>query len=309
MKLFSGTGNVKLSQEVSQLLNIPLSKAEIIRFANSEVKVSINESVKNEICVIIQPTANPTDTNIMELFFFADALKRNEAKKVVGVIPYFGYARQNIQHQIGECVSANVIVRFLEAIGFSKIYTIDLHDEATEGVFSIPFKNLSALPLLAEKIKKEFKNELNSIKIVSPDQGGIERARKFSTFLFNAEQSIAVIEKIRDLNKPHISHSVALYGDVKNKIVILVDDILTSGRTLVNAAELCAKKGAKKIYAAIVHHDLSLNAYQFLNHSIIERIYTTNTIELKKENQCSKLQEVSIAAIIANELKQFESID
>lgn len=306
MKLFSGTGNVKLSQEVSQLLNIPLSKAEIIRFANSEVKVSIKENVKNEICIIIQPTANPTDTNIMELFFFADALKRNEAKKVIGVIPYFGYARQNIQHRIGECVSANVIVRFLEVIGFSKIYTIDLHDEATEGVFSIPFKNLSALPLLAKRIKKEFQNELNSIKVASPDQGGIERARKFSSFLFDSEQSIAVIEKIRDLKHPHISHSVALYGDVKNKIVFLVDDILTSGRTLVNAAELCAKKGAKKVYAAIVHHDLSPNAHQFLNNSIIEKIYTTNTIDLKKENQCSKLQEVSIASIIANELKQIK---
>lgn len=306
MKLFSGTGNLKLSQEVSRLLNIPLSKAEIIRFANSEVKVSIKENVKNEICIILQPTANPTDTNIMELFFFADALKRGEAKKVIGIIPYFGYARQNIQHQIGECVSANVIVRFLETIGFSKIYTIDLHDEATEGVFSIPFKHLSALSLLAETIKKEFSNKLNSIKIVSPDQGGIERARKFSSFLFGAETSIAVIEKLRDLNRPHISHSVALYGEVKNKIVFLVDDILTSGRTLVNAAELCAKNGAKEIYAAIVHHDFSPNAHQFLESSIIKKIYTTNTIELKKADQFSKLQEISVAPIIAQELKLFE---
>ncbi len=306
MKLFSGTGNLKLSQEVSRLLDIPLSKAEIIRFDNSEVKVSIRENVKNEICLILQPTANPTDTNLMELFFFADALKRGEAKKVVGVIPYFGYARQNIQHRTGECVSANVIVRFLETIGFSKIYTIDLHDEATEGVFSIPFKNLSALSLLAKTVKKDFSNKLNSIKIVSPDQGGIERARKFCSHLFGKETSIAVIEKLRDLNHPHISHSVALYGDVKDKIVFLVDDILTSGRTLVNAAHLCANNGAKEVHAVIVHHDLSPNAHRFLESSIIKKIYTTNTIELKNSDKFPKLQEISVAPIIAQELRQIE---
>ncbi len=306
MKLFSGSSSRNLVLEISQLLKLALSNAEITRFANSEVKVTIKEDVKNEVCVVIQSTANPTDTNLMELFLFADALKRNEAKKVIGIIPYFGYARQNIQHRPGECVSANVIVRFLESIGFSKIFTIDLHDEATEGVFSIPFKNLSALSLLAETVKKNFSNKLNSIRIVSPDQGGIERARKFSSYLFGKETSIAVIEKLRDLNRPHISHSVALYGEIKNKIVFLVDDILTSGRTLVNAAELCAKNGAKEIYAAIVHHDFSPNAHQFLQSSIIKKIYTTNTIELKKADQFSKLQEISVAPIIAQELRQIE---
>ena len=138
IKLFSGTANPRLSQEVAKLLNLTLAKAEVTRFHNSEVRVRIQDEVRNHTSVIIQPTANPTDTNLMELFFFCDALRRQEAKKVIGVIPYFGYARQDVQYRPGECVSANVIIRFIESIGFDKIYTVDLHDEATEGVFSIP---------------------------------------------------------------------------------------------------------------------------------------------------------------------------
>src|SRR3990167_6808521 len=165
MKLFSGSNNLPLSEKISKIINISLSKAEIIRFGNSEVRVRIEDDVKNDVCVVIQPTSNPTDTRLMELFFFCDALKRQEARKVIGVIPYFGYARQDIQHREGECVSANVIIRFLEAIGFHKIYTFDLHDEATEGVFSIPFKNITSYILMASHIKKYLKGSLSEKEV------------------------------------------------------------------------------------------------------------------------------------------------
>src|SRR3989338_9480926 len=135
VKLFSGSAHPNLSQEVSKLLNISISKSQVTRFGDSEVKVTIQEKVKNQTCVVIQPTSNPTDTNVMELLFFCDALRRQEAKKVIGYIPWFGYAKQDIQHRPGECVSVNVIIRMLESIGFFKVYTIDLHDEATGGVF------------------------------------------------------------------------------------------------------------------------------------------------------------------------------
>jgi len=314
LKLFSGSASPKLSSSVAKILKTFLSNAEITRFANSEVKITIKEAVKNNLCVIIQSTCNPTDTHLMELFFFCDALRRQEAKKVIGIIPYFGYARQDIQHRVGECVSVNVVIRFLEKIGFAKIYTIDLHDEATEGVFTIPFKNLTALPLLADAVKKylfscEFVNKNNLIEktvILSPDQGGIERARKFSEQFYQKENkdfSLAVIEKKRNLNIAHHSQALDLYGEVKDKIVIIVDDIVTSGTTLINAANLCLKKGAEKVIAAIIHHDFSSTAPQLIQKSIIDKLFTTDSIPLKKEQQIPKLEEISIASLIAKEIK------
>src|SRR3989338_3829923 len=163
LKLFSGTANPDLSKDVAKTLSLGLAKSQVTRFDNSEVRVWIEEDVKHDICVVIQSTSNPTDTNLMELFLTCDALRREEARKVIGIIPYFGYARQDIQHRTGECVSANVVIKFLEAIGFNKIYTINLHDEATEGVFTIPFKNLSAFPIIAKEIKKYF--EKKGIKV------------------------------------------------------------------------------------------------------------------------------------------------
>lgn len=311
-KLFSGTANPGLSNEVSALINKPLSSSEVIRFENSEVRVRIAEDVKNAITVVIQSTANPTDTHLMELFFFCDALKRQEARKVIGVLPYFGYARQDIQHREGECVSVNVLIRFFESIGFSKIYTVDLHDEATQGVFSIPFKNISSLPLLASRISEYIgKEHINpeEIAIVSPDQGGIERARKFEEYLFDRQNPsdipLVVIEKRRNLEKIHKSKALALYGNVKNKTVILVDDIVTSGGTLIHAAQLCLDNGATRVLSAIVHHDFSEKAPARIQESAIEKFFTTNTIALKEGQRFSKLEEISIAPLISQELKPF----
>ncbi len=310
IKLFSGTANPDLSKEIAKILKLPLSKAKITRFANSEVKVKIEENVRNKTCVVIQPTSNPTDTHLMELLLFCDALLRQEAEKVIGVIPYFGYARQNIQHQPGECVSANVVIRFLESIGFAKIYTIELHDEATEGIFSIPFQNLSALPLLAEKIKEYLHKKgeeisVNNVAIVSPDQGGIERARIFGEALFGSRKfPLTVVEKQRDLNKIHVSKAVGVYGDVKGKIAILIDDIATSGNTLINAANLCLKAGAKTTIAAIVHHDFAPDAPIKIQNSKIEKFFTTNTIKLLPNQNFEKLEEISVARIIAEKLKE-----
>lgn len=306
-KLFSGSANPLLSQEVSKLLDVPLSKCEVVRFGNSEVKVTIQEDVKYAICYVLQPIANPSDTHLMEFFFFCDALRRQEARKVIGLIPYFGYARQDIQHRSGECVSANVIIRFFESIGFSKIYTVDIHDEATEGVFSIPFKNLSSLSLLAKEVRKYLGNSIDSTMIVSPDQGGVERARNFGEYFYGTGNfSLGVIEKKRNLDGPHQSKALDLYGEVKNKTVILVDDILTSGGTLINAIDLCIERGAKKVLAAVVHHDFSKSAPKRLQESKIEKIFSTNTITLKLDQKFSKLHEISIASIIAEELESFK---
>lgn len=325
IKLFTGSSNPNLTQEVTKLLKILISKAEIIRFDNSEVKITIQEPVKDKVCVVLQSTSNPTDTNLMELLLFADALKRADAKKIVAFIPYFGYARQNREHRPGESVSANVVIRFIETVGYNEVYTFDIHDEGTEGIFSVPFKNLSALPLLAKNVKNyltstdlsvdlSLESRLRREKwealakadsvVVSPDQGGVERARLFAKHFYpHGSGEIVLIEKKRDLNTIHASQAMQLYGNVKNKTCILIDDIITSGKTLINAAEICLKKGAKKIIAVVTHHDLSPSAPKRLQVSPIEKIFTTNTIFLKEDQRFTKLEELSIADLIANELK------
>lgn len=311
IKIFSGSAHPALSKKVADILKLPIAKSEVVRFDNSEVRVRIEENVKNKICVVIQSTANPTDTNLMELMFFCDALKRQEADKVIGILPYFAYARQDIQHRTGECVSANVIIRFLKTIGFDKIYTFDLHDDSTGGVFSIPFKNLSALPILANDVKdylKQKKPEPDKIAIVSPDQGGIERARKFGeSFFGHSFFSVEVIEKKRDRNVVALSRALYLYGKVKDKTAIIVDDIVTSAGTLVNASDLCIKNGANKILAVIVHHDFGKSAPERISQSAIEKIFTTDTILLGENQNSSKIMESSVSSIIAEELKTFSS--
>ncbi len=310
LKLFAGTANPRLSKKIADQLHVPLARSEVVRFENSEIRVRIEDSVKNDVCAVIQPTSNPSDTHLIELFFFCDALRRQEADKVIAVIPYFGYARQDVQHRTGECVSANVVITFLESIGFYKVYTVNLHDEATEGVFSIPFKNIDAFPLLADTIKKYISdssqpNDLSSaVAVVSPDQGGVERARKFSDALFGqTNHTIAVVEKRRDLQNIHQSVALDLYGDVKGKTAILVDDLITSGGTLMHAAQLCLDRGARSVITAVAHHDFSPSAPEKLQKSPISRIFTTDSIELKPNQGAEKMTEVSVASLIANELK------
>ena len=241
----------------------------------------------------------------MELFFTGDALKRSEAKKVTAVIPYFGYARQNIQHRSGEDVSANVIIKFIETIGYDEVVLFDIHDEATLGIFSIPTVHLSAMPLLAQKISTYLNSSLKNVVVVSPDQAGVERARLFADSLFpNKKSDIVVVEKKRDLDKLHQSRAVEIYGDVKDKIAILVDDIATSGNTLINAAELVIKNGSIKVISAIVHPDFSPDAVEKINNSKIEKLFTTDTITLKDNQTSEKIDISSVASIIAQHLKK-----
>jgi ribose-phosphate pyrophosphokinase len=310
LKLFAGTSNPELAESVAKTANTSLAKVEVTRFKNSEVRVRVEEDVKHDSSIIIQSTSNPTDTNLMELYLMCDALRREESRRVIGIVPYFGYARQDIQHRPGECVSANVVIRFMEAIGFHKIYTINLHDEATEGVFSIPFKNLSALPLLAKEIKNylsgQGKNTTSEkVAIVSPDQGGIERARKFGEAFFETEQfELAVTEKKRNLEHIHESKALDLYGDVEGKVAIIVDDVATSGSTLINAAKFCMESGATGVVAAIVHRDFAPDTAKKIQDSMVEKFFTTDTIALKEEYKFEKMQTVSVASLIAEELNE-----
>lgn len=315
MKLFSTTANADLAAEVSQKLALPIAQSEIIRFENSEVRVRITENVAQETCIVLGSSSNPTDEHLMELFFFADALKRSEAVKVVGIIPYFGYARQNIQHRPGESVSANVIIRFLEHIGYDEIALFEMHDEATAGAFTIPFNSLSSFSLLAPAVLQHLSStgtmtHVTDCAIVTPDHSGVERARRFGQFFFeNSPFDIGVVEKKRNQDVIHESKALDLYGDVQDKIVILVDDIVTSGSTLINAANMCKQKGAKHVIAAVTHFDLGTNRTKSLQDSTIDAFFTTNTIAIAQENKFAKLHEVSVAPLIAEFIRNIDSKD
>jgi ribose-phosphate pyrophosphokinase len=194
----------------------------------------------------------------------------------------------------------------LETIGFNAVYTVSLHDEGTEGIFSITFKNLNAFNVLGPEVAHYLKNNKNTeeVAIVSPDQGGVERAQIFAENFFHSNNvDIAVIEKRRNLEKIHQSKALNLYGDVKDKTCIIIDDIITSGGTLVHAAEFCLKRGAKRVLACIVHHDFSPNAHKVLGDGTIEKIFMSNTIALNPEQNFKQLKEVSIAPLIAKEIK------
>lgn len=307
MKLFTTTASAQLTHEVVKNLGSTLAQSEVVRFENSEVRVRINEDVSGETCVVLGSSSNPTDTNVMELFFFADALKRSEAARIIGIIPYFGYARQNIQHRPGEDVSANVIIRFLETVGYDEIATFELHDEATAGVFTIPFTALSAFSVLAKEIKTHLTSiniPLEDVVVVSPDQGGVERARHFGEFLFgNSNFEIAVTEKKRDQAHIHVSEALDLYGDVKDKTVIIVDDVATSAGTLINSANLAKERGATQCIAAITHHDFGPDAPKKLQESNIDAFFTTDSITLREADKFDKLHVVSIAPLIAAYIK------
>lgn len=307
MKLFSGTAHPALAAEVAKLLNIPVAKSEVVRFDNSEVRVRIEEDVRDEKCFVIQSTSSPTDTHLMELFFFCDALRREQAKQINVIMPYFCYARQNIQHRVGEGVSAHVVIRLLESLGVHQIITCDIHDEGSLGIFSVPVTHLTTLPLMAGEVKKylgEKKVTTQSVAVVSPDQGGIERARTFGTALFGTSAfDMVVVEKRRDQNVKHKSAAIQIFGDVKGKTAIIVDDVTTSGGTLIHGAEACINAGAARVVSAIAHHDLGPGAPQKIQSSKIEKLFSTNTIALTDEYTFDKLQEISIASIIAGQIK------
>ena len=281
--IFSGSSSPKLCQEIARKNDFILGKLVKQDFANSEIKVRVETDVKDRDTLVVQALSNPTNDNLVELLFTVDALRRERAKSVTLIIPYFGYARQNIQHTKGECVSMNVVVRMLESLKVDKVITLDIHDEASAGIFNIPFSNISALPLLAKNIYK-FNNLDKTTEtqfvIGTPDQGGVERARFFANNFYQHHKNMEtiVVEKKRDLSKVHVSTAVEIFGNVKNKKVLLVDDIATSGSTIINAANMCLENGALEVSAAIVHPDFALGVAEKLGSSNLTNFFTTNSI-------------------------------
>jgi len=336
MKLFAGSQSKNLAESISKLLNFPLAQYELVKFGDSELKPVIKEDVRGEDCIIIASTSNPVNDSYMEFFLLVDVLKRSAANKIIAVMPYFGYARQNQQHMPGEPVSARVMVKFIQAVGVDELITIDLHEEQLTGFFDIPIIHLSVLPLLAQTMAGELSRHSreggNPVLVLSPDQGGVERTRTFREALANElnrhsreggnpenntmdprlesgmtmviDQEIGIVEKLRNLEGQHETKVVEITGDVKDKIVIIPDDVIVSGGTIIHAAEVAKEKGGSVVYLAATHADFIEGTVGALQNAPVEKIFVTDTIQIKDEWKFEKLEIVSVSDLLADHIRK-----
>lgn len=299
MKLISGNSNPKLAQAISDCLKSPLMKAEVTRFADNEIWVEIQENVRGEDVFLIQSTSFPTNDNIMELLICLDALKRASAKRVTAVIPYFGYARQDRKPGPRTPISAKLMANIITSAGANRVLTVDLHAGQIQGFFDIPLDNLYAEPVFVKDIKTRFK-KTDNIVLVSPDIGGVARARALAKKLDNAD--LVIVDKRRE--KAGVSMVMNIIGDVKGKDVIICDDIVDSAGTLCNAAKALKNSGARSVCAYITHGVLSGKAVERIKNSVLESVSITDTITLAEEAaKEKKIRVVTIAPLIAAAIK------
>ena len=272
MKILSGTSNLKLSKNIAKNLKLKLINTNIKRFADGEIYIEINENIRGNSVFVVQSTSNPANDNLMELLLVIDALKRSSAKTITAVIPYFGYARQDRKVAPRTSISAKVVANLLTNAGANRIVTVDLHAGQIQGFFDMPVDNLFTTPLFSKFIKKKI-NAKNLI-CVSPDMGGVARTRALATRL---KADLAIIDKRRPA--PGKSQVMNIIGEVKNKTCIIVDDIIDSGGTIVNAVDALKKKGAKEVFVFITHAVLSGEAAMKIKNSKIKKLIITDTID------------------------------
>lgn len=302
IRLFTGSANSKLASEIASYLGFPLSKAMVKRFSDGEIWVEIDENVRMMDAYIIQPTSSPANENLMELLIMIDALKRASVATVTAVIPYYGYARQDRKVQPRTPITAKLVADLLVAAGTNRVVSIDLHAGQIQGFFDIPFDHLYGLTVFWEYFKK---NPIDDAVIVSPDVGGVERARAYGKRL---QCPIALIDKRRP--KPNVSEVMHVIGEVEGKNAIVVDDMVDTAGTLVQAAEALMKQGAKKVYACFTHPVLSGNAVKKINDSCLEKLWTTNTIQLNGESKKSKkIHQISVASLLGETISRIAKGD
>lgn len=296
-KIFAGSSNKNLASAVSKISKIPLGKIDLGVFGDGEIDVWVEEKVNNSDVFIIQSASQPVNDNIIELALIADALRRSGANRITTIIPYYGYSRKEKQSRPGEPISAKVIAELIVASGINKVVCLDLHSDAIVGFFDVPVIYLSALELMANRVKGE--KLINPI-VVSPDTGGVKRARNFATFLNNAP--LAVMEKRRAVDKRDTMEILSMSGEVKGDTAILVDDVISTGGTIVENAKALKAKGVKKIYVCATHGVFAGNAIERLENSPIEKIFVTDSIAHNFKS--NKIEVVSIAPLISQTLKE-----
>ena len=298
MKVLAGTSNSRLCENIARQLKLKLVNSNIKRFADGEVYVEINENIRGNSIFVVQSTSNPANDNLMELLICIDALRRSSAKNITAVIPYFGYARQDRKVVPRTAISAKLVSNLITNAGANRILSVDLHAGQIQGFFDIPVDNLFSTPIFAKHIKRKL--SINNLICVAPDVGGVERARSLGRRI---NVSIAIVDKRRPA--PGKSEVMNIVGNIKNKNCVIVDDIIDTGGTIVNAAKALKDKDAKDIYVYITHAVLSGQAVEQIEKSQIKKLITTDTIDNSKKIRGSKkIEIISMAPIISEAMKR-----
>ena len=299
MKVFTGNANRELALKICSELGVPLGDCEVGTFSDGEITVNINETVRGYDVFLIQPTCPPVNDNLMETLILMDGLKRASAGRITAVVPYYGYARQDRKTKAREPITAKLVADILTRAGADRVLTMDLHAGQIQGYFDIPVDHLVGVPILAEYFKNIVDEET---VVVSPDLGGVSRARNFANLL---DLPIAIIEKRRP--KANVSEVMNVIGDIEVKNVIIVDDIIDTAGTITKAAQVLKNFGALKVYACATHPILSGPAVERIDNSEIEKFVVTDTIPLSEEKKIDKIEVVSVAPIFAEAIKRIYS--
>ena len=301
MKLLSGNSNKPLSKQISKFLKSKLVNSSIKKFSDGEIYIEINENIRGNSIFIIQSVSSPANDNLMELLLCIDALKRSSAKNITAVIPYFGYARQDRKVVPRTSISAKLVSNLITKAGADRVVTVDLHAGQIQGFFDIPVDNLFATPIFARHVKKRIKSK--NLICVAPDVGGTERARALGKLL---NVGLAIVDKRRP--KPGQSEVMNIIGNVKDKTCIIVDDIIDSGGTIINAAKALKDRGAKDVYVYITHGVLSGDAVKKIRSSVIKNLVITDTIDnLEKVKSAKNIEVLSISGLMGEAIKRISN--
>jgi ribose-phosphate pyrophosphokinase len=290
LKVFTCNANPQLAKEIVDHIGIPLGNSEVVRFSDGEVQIKLNESVRGADVFVIQSTSAPVNQHLMELLVMVDALKRASAKSINVVIPYYGYARQDRKARARDPITAKLVANLIETSGAHRVIAMDLHATQIQGFFDIPVDHLLGVPILSKYFMEK---ELEDIVVVSPDHGGVTRARKMAERL---EAPIAIIDKRRP--EPNVAEVMNIVGNIEGRTAILIDDMIDTAGTITLAANALMESGAKAVYACCTHPVLSGPAIERIQNSQIKELIVTNTIALSSDKYISKIKMLSVAPII-----------
>lgn len=296
IKVLNCNANKDLAKDIAFNLGIPVGDAQVGTFSNGEISVSINESIRGSDVFVVQSTSTPVNDNLMELLIMIDALKRASAGRINAVMPFYGYARQDRKSKSREPITAKLVANLIEAAGADRVITMDLHAPQIQGFFDIPVDHLYAAPLFVNYF---INKKLDDIVVVSPDVGGVTRARALATKL---DAPLAIIDKRRP--KPNVSEVMNIIGDIENKNCIIIDDMVDTAGTLVNAAKVLKDMGAREVYVACTHPILSGPAFERIRDSVIKELIVTNTIPLPAGKPADKIKVLSVAPLFAEAIKR-----
>ncbi len=299
IKIFTANSNPAFAQGIAEYLGTTIGKSEVGKFSDGEIFVNIGETVRGSDVFVVQSTCSPVNDNIMELLIMIDAFKRASAGRITAVIPYFGYARQDRKAKARDPISAKLVADLIATAGADRVLTMDLHAPQIQGFFNVPVDHLLGMPVLSRYYKEKFKDNKDDTVVVSPDLGSVTRARGFAQKI---DVPIAIVDKRRP--KANVSEVMNIIGDIKDKNVILVDDMIDTAGTIVNSAQALRDRGAKKVYACCTHAVLSGPAIERIENSVIDELVVLDTVPLPEEKRIAKIKTLSVANIFGEAIER-----